>query len=137
MKKHTAWLEFKRRITVPTKRLDDYMQERGLNTIDFAHIDVQGAEMLVFRGAGSYLEKIKVIWTEVEAVKLYRDQPVKNDIESFLQSHGFVNIYDTVGDVSGDQLYVNTGFFTQKQIRSIKRNNGIFSRIKSFFSQGG
>jgi FkbM family methyltransferase len=134
MKKHTAWLDFKKTIQVETKRMDDYVREKNIQSIDFMHIDVQGAEMMVFNGAGDFIRKIKLIWTEVEAVKLYQDQPVKDDIELFMRNNGFVNILDTVDAVSGDQLYVNKKYFSDDQINLLikaRKPKNIFSKIKS------
>ncbi len=49
---------------------------------------------------------MRAIWTEVEAIPLFRDQPMKADVESFMTGVGFAIMKDTVGSVSGDQLYV-------------------------------
>jgi hypothetical protein len=48
---------------------------------------------------------------EVEAKPLYKDQPLKEDVEEFMTSRGFAKRLDTVGSISGDQLYVNTRFY--------------------------
>lgn len=111
MKIHTGWLQFNQSIQVKTIRLEDYVASRNISEIDFAHIDVQGAELMVLRGAGQFLNKIKLIWMEVEAVELYQGQPLKNDVENFMRDHNFVNVLDTVDQVSGDQLYANLSYF--------------------------
>lgn len=136
MKKHTAWLQFNRRTEVETRRLEDYIAEKKIPAIDFAHIDVQGAELMVLQGAGDFLKNIKLIWMEVEAVELYKNQPLKNDVERFMEKNNFVNILDTVNTVAGDQLYANLAFFNEKKIRSFKRAvkfKGFRDRIKSLF----
>ena len=119
MKHHTDWLTFNNKVVVETKRLADYVAERKISTIDFAHIDVQGAELMVLHGAGEFIHNIKLIWMEVEAVRLYENQPLKKDVEAFMQSNSFVSILDTVNDVSGDQLYANKNFFSDTQIKSL------------------
>lgn len=135
LKKHIAWLSFKEKMEVKTQRLDDYVKEKNVSAIDFIHIDVQGAELMVLEGAGDFLSKIKIIWMEVEAVQLYKDQPLKNDIEKFTKSNQFINILDTVNKVSGDQLYVNKNYFSDIKINALlaarKRKNRI-AKIKSF-----
>ncbi len=135
MKNHTDWLTFNRKVEVETKRLDDYVAERKIPTIDFAHIDVQGAELMVLHGAGAFIRNVKLIWMEVEAVQLYENQLLKNDVEAFMQSNGFINILDTVNNVSGDQLYANKSLLFERDIKALiaerKRRRRI-SRLKSF-----
>ena len=135
LKKHIAWLSFKEKMEVKTQRLDDYVAERNILTIDFMHIDVQGAELMVLEGAGNFLSRIKIIWMEVEAVQLYKDQPLKKDIEKFTKANQFINIIDTVSEISGDQLYVNKNYYSDIKINSLlaarKRIKRI-AKIKSF-----
>jgi FkbM family methyltransferase len=75
----------KARHTVPTARLDDLIAP---GQMDVLKIDVQGAERLVFDGAPQRLDECLVVWTEVEFVPLYRDQPLFGDIDARLRSHG-------------------------------------------------
>lgn len=138
MKKHTEWLQFKSKIEVNTLRLEDYARKKQLSEIDFAHIDVQGAELMVLKGAGDFLKKIKLIWMEVEAVELYKGQPLKTEVEAFMKAKGFVNVLDTVNAVAGDQLYVNTGYFSAKKLDHLsglmKRKNWR-KKISDFFNR--
>jgi FkbM family methyltransferase len=75
----------KARHAVPTVRLDDVLAPGGM---DLLKIDVQGAERLVFDGAAARLDECLMVWTEVEFVPLYRDQPLFADIDTRLRSHG-------------------------------------------------
>ncbi|WP_317897487.1 FkbM family methyltransferase [Aurantibacillus circumpalustris] len=138
MKKHTSWLKFDKRIEVQTLRLQDYVSSKSISEIDFAHIDVQGAELMVLEGAGDFLNKIKLIWMEVEAVELYRNQPLKNDMEEFMKKNNFVNVLDTVNAVAGDQLYVNTSYFEPTSIKAFKKTfktQTLKAKIRSFFKK--
>jgi FkbM family methyltransferase len=110
------WVHFDEAIEVETDRLDALAGRSGLTAIDYIHMDVQGAELRVLNGAGTLLDSIGVIWMEVEAVPLYRDQPLKPEIERFMKSRGFEKRLDTVGAVSGDQLYVNTRVYPRSSI---------------------
>lgn len=136
MKKHTSWLQFNNKIEVPTMRLDDYVKSKNVDLIDFAHIDVQGAELMVLEGAGDFLKNIKLIWMEVEAVELYKNQPLKSDVELFMKQNNFINILDTVNDVAGDQLYANLNFFSSSKIKEFKKsrkNKTFLEKIKMYF----
>jgi FkbM family methyltransferase len=44
-------------LTVPCRRLDDYVEERGIRRIDVIKIDVEGAELSVLRGARNILSR--------------------------------------------------------------------------------
>jgi FkbM family methyltransferase len=74
---------------------------------DYIHIDVQGAELQVFRGGPQMLSSCKAIWCEVSNVELYKGQASKKDVIEYLADKGFVVIKDTCGEkTSGDCLFV-------------------------------
>ncbi len=75
----------KQRLNVPTVRLDEVLAPGGM---DLLKIDVQGAERLVFDGAGARLDECLMVWTEVEFVPLYQGQPLFGDIDARLRQHG-------------------------------------------------
>jgi FkbM family methyltransferase len=107
-KEELPWLKFEESILVETVRLDTFCDTHSIAAIDLAYIDVQGAELLVLAGAGEYLDRIGMIWMEVEAIELYEGQPLQDDVEHFMQEHGFRRLKDTVEGIAGDQLYVNS-----------------------------
>lgn len=72
--------------SVQTQRLDDLPE---IGNVDFFKIDVQGAELSVFRGAKNALQQALVIWTEVSFVDLYKGQPLFADIDGCLRDSGF------------------------------------------------
>ena len=135
LKKHTGWLTFEKKIIVQTKTLASYVSEKNISTIDFMHIDVQGAELMVLEGAGSFCNKVKIIWMEVEAIRLYKNQPLKDEVEYFMNNKNFINVLDTVNQVSGDQLYINSLYFPDDHIKRLfakRKKQKRFSRLKSF-----
>lgn len=124
------WLKFNKKIKVKTQRLDSFCAEHNINHIDFAFIDVQGAELMVLQGAGNFLKKVKAIWMEVEAVELYAGQPLKNDVETFMAEQGFRKVKDTVDNISGDQLYVrDTGGSLKSLWRNRLKSNKLLRRL--------
>ena len=103
---HWPWCTFERE-TVTARRLDSLAAEEGIEDVDFAHIDVQGAELAVLRGMGSLLEKLQAIWLEVSNTEMYRGQPLRAEVEDFMSQHGFELALNAVGEkVQGDQLWV-------------------------------
>ena len=84
---------------------------------------------MVLKGAGDVIERIKLIWMEVEAIELYEGQPLKSEVEGFMRAHGFNLLVDTVGRVSGDQLWVSRSFYDGP--RSALR--GVLERFRGLF----
>jgi FkbM family methyltransferase len=108
------WLEFKKTIKVKTTRLDTFLSSRNITIVDFAHMDVQGAELMVLKGAGEKISSVKNIWLEVEAIPLYKGQPVKKDVEAFLGKLGYIKLIDTVDKVAGDQFWSKREWVTER-----------------------
>lgn len=50
---------------VPTRRLDDIVRERGLETIDVLKCDAEGAEAEVLRGASGILDRVRCVTVDV------------------------------------------------------------------------
>lgn len=112
------WLKFQESITVQTETLENFLIQKNNKIVDFVHMDVQGAELMVLQGAGKFISKIKMIWLEVENIELYKNQPLASDVEHFLLMNGFSKIKDTVNHIAGDQLWVNYTYFPKKRITS-------------------
>jgi len=74
-------------ISVSTRRLDDIAEVEAL---DLLKIDVQGAELTVFRHGGQKLSGAVAVQTEVSFVPLYENQPIFGDIDLELRAQGFV-----------------------------------------------
>ena len=103
---HWPWCTFERE-KVQARRLDALAAEEGIDSIDFAHLDVQGAELAVLRGTGALLGDIGAIWLEVSNAEMYRGQPLRAEVESFMSQHGFQLALNAAGGKrQGDQLWV-------------------------------
>ena len=81
------WGKVLERITIPTVRLDDVNE---IKNIDYLKIDVQGAELEIFRNGVDRLEECLVIHTEVEFLPMYEGQPLFSEVELFLRNLGFL-----------------------------------------------
>jgi FkbM family methyltransferase len=71
---------------VSTTRLDDIPE---IGNVDLVKIDIQGAELAVFRNARRALSGALVVQTEVEFLELYKGQPLFADVDTFLRGEGF------------------------------------------------
>lgn len=101
------WLKFETTVTVRTQKLDSVLAELGIGSVDFVHMDVQGAEMMVLRGSIRTLPYISCLWLEVGTHEIYKDQPPAAETQSFLESYGFIRIMECLNEGSGDHFYVN------------------------------
>lgn len=108
------WIEFELKERVPVTTIDHFVEMINkmpheetpkIDKIDFIHMDVQGAELNVLKGAKDMISKINLIFMEVSGVELYKNQPLKEDVKDFMEFHNFRLIYDNVEEVSGDQLW--------------------------------
>lgn len=72
---------------VKTSRLDDIPE---ITNIDLLKIDIQGAELDCFRGASRLLANCLMVWTEVEFIPMYKDQPLFGDVDTELRKHGLL-----------------------------------------------
>ena len=80
------WGKVKERISIPTVRLDDVSE---IDNVDYLKIDIQGAELEVFRNGTDRLRNCLVIHTEVEFLPMYEGQPLFSEVEMFLREQGF------------------------------------------------
>lgn len=103
-----GWIRFNEEITVQTETVDGFCRSQQISAIDFIHMDVQGAEMLVLAGASAMLPSVTSIWLEVAEQPLYKGQKVRGEIESYMKRQGFTLALDLRREVEGDQFYVNT-----------------------------
>jgi protein O-GlcNAc transferase len=79
---------------VQTKRLDDIPE---ISNLDMLKIDIQGAEYDCFRGANRLLSDALLIWTEVEFVQMYENQPLFAEVDIELRRcnmmfHNFISL---------------------------------------------
>jgi hypothetical protein len=61
-----------------------------IGDIDFIKIDIQGAELDVFRGGIETLEEVLMVVSEVMFVPHYINTPLFGDVSSFLSSRGLM-----------------------------------------------
>jgi FkbM family methyltransferase len=76
--------------TVETITLDNFVSENNIGPIDFIKIDVQGAELDIFKGGKKALGDVLKIVCEVEFIHHYENQPLFGDVCSFLNDYDFM-----------------------------------------------
>ncbi len=122
------FIHFEKKIEVETITLKSFCSANGINSIDFIHMDVQGAELMVLEGAGDLISSINAIWLEVSKVDLYKNQPLAKDVKKFMKDNKFILVTSEINGIQGDQLYISSEFHKRhKAALSIK-----LLQIKSF-----
>jgi len=78
-------------VTVPTIRLDTFMDLTGISEVDFLKVDTQGMDLAVVRSAGRKLRSIAKVMLEVEIATppLYTGAPSKEEVLNFFEDAGF------------------------------------------------
>lgn len=79
------WVTFEQSITVKTATLDAWCREHAIGDIDFIWMDVQGAEIDVFRGGVTMLPKTRFIYTEYDNSELYEGQYTLKQLLKYLK----------------------------------------------------
>ena len=98
-----------------------------LPELDMIKIDVQGAELDVFKGAGQRLDDVLVIWTEVEFLPLYENQPLFSDVDQYLRQRGFMfHTFDGIA-VRGHRSYAQQAT-SAKGMRQVLWSDAVFIR---------
>lgn len=88
-----------------TRTLDGLLADLGFGRVDTLVVDVQGAELLVLRGALATLAQAKAVVSEVSTQPLYEGGVLFPELAAFLQQHGFVPM--SVPRRHGDMLFVH------------------------------
>ena len=80
---------------------------------NFLNIDIQGTELLALLGAQTILNKLDIIYTEINYDYVYKNCALVSDIDNLLKKYNFVRYYTR--DVKnkknipvwGDAIYLN------------------------------
>ena len=83
-------LRVREKVRVDVRTLDDVLNEIGwIDSVDLLKIDVQGAELLVLKGASECLKRTRLVWTEVSFRELYEGAAVFSEVYQFMETRGF------------------------------------------------
>jgi len=99
---------FSDKTKVKVTKLDTFIEDK--DKYNFINIDVQGYELEVFKGGKDFLRNIDYIMTEVNRAEVYKNCPMINEIDEFLNNYGFHRVETTWdGGTWGDAFYIKDG----------------------------
>ena len=78
-----------KKIKIQTDTLSNQLKKNDIHEIDFIKIDVQGHELPILKGSIDYLKNVIGLEIEVEFAKLYKNQPLFNEVDNFVTKMGF------------------------------------------------
>ena len=117
------FVSFAQRIELVTNRLDHvlaFLRQNGhgavCDSVDLLYMDTQGAELKVLRGAGTALDGIHYIVTEVTRNQLYAGSPTLGALVAFLEPLGF-----TLNNVNFDRHHHGDALFVRNSAIGIRQ----------------
>jgi FkbM family methyltransferase len=90
-------------------RMDSFIKQNKISTIDFVKIDVEGNDFEVIEGFGDKIDIVKAIQVETSNISIFNDEKTIHEIYNYLISRNFVlaKYYLSINNIQGDALFVN------------------------------
>lgn len=82
-------IEHKKDQLVSVVSLDSYVEENNLPRPDLMKLDIQGFELEALKGASSCMKTCKFIILEISFIEFYKNQPLFEEVVSFMFSKHF------------------------------------------------
>ena len=121
------WLEVERGEQVDARTLDSFDIEP-----DFIKIDTQGSELDILKGSVRSLEGCTGVEAEVELQRVYEDQPLKKDVDRFMESLGFSLWKTTAVRAVVDGVWFTDAIYLKDGTEGTKTRQV----IESFYNKG-
>jgi hypothetical protein len=96
------------KISLQMTRLDSIFSTETITDYEHWVIDVQGAELLVLKGAGSLLANCKSLLVEVSTRQVYNGGALWHELESFLVANGLNPLWQPEAESHENILFVRT-----------------------------
>lgn len=98
-----------KKIKIESTTLNKEFEEKfNINDFNMLNMDIQGAELLVLKGASSILDKIDLIYTEINFIEMYENCALADELDQYLIGYGFHRALTKTpeSDFWGDAIYV-------------------------------
>jgi FkbM family methyltransferase len=93
---------------VQVTRLDEWAGAKGLTSLDFLWLDLQGMELAALKGCGELLRTVSAIHCEVQNLALYEGATLYSDLANWLGHQGFRVAHQAVFRRGGNVLFVRS-----------------------------
>lgn len=122
-------------IVVEATSLKSFFGQNSIEAIDLVWMDIQGAELLAFRGMQERIRDLKLIHVEVEFFEIYQGQPLFPEIRRYLSRHGFSFLGFTVySKFSADAVFANRRHIDlSTRLRILRHNSFLITKRLKYF----
>lgn len=102
-------------IEVDVVRMDTFIRENKIESVDLLKLDVEGANYEVLEGFGDELSRVKAIQVEGEYRQYWEGQKLYWDIEQLLRQSNFELVYFSLSDdgVQSDSFWVQKRYIAR------------------------
>lgn len=102
-------------VEVEVVRMDTFIRDNKIESIDFLKLDVEGANYEVLEGFGDELSRVKAIQVEGEYRQYWEGQKLYWDIEQLLKQNNFELVYFSLSDdgVQSDSFWVQKRYIAR------------------------
>jgi hypothetical protein len=97
---------YENKVMVDAIRMDDFMNDNNISSVDFLKLDVEGCNWEVLDGFGARLRDVKCIQVEAEHMELWEGEKLWGDIESILNDNGFVMVMFERKNSQSDSFWI-------------------------------
>lgn len=102
-------------IEVESMRMDKFIIENQITTIDFLKIDVEGSNFEVLKGFGDQLRIVKSVQIEAENIEVWEGQYLFEDISKLLISYDFELVHFELKDsCQSDSFWIKKNNIKQR-----------------------
>ncbi|MFA5306182.1 MAG: FkbM family methyltransferase [Candidatus Babeliales bacterium] len=99
---------FKKKISVETTTIDNWAKKNSIDHIDFIWLDTQGSELSILKSSPHILKTVRAVFTEVEFIEAYENQPLFKDVRDWMESNGFTLVAVRMHNWYADVLFVRS-----------------------------
>ncbi len=100
------YVSFEQSTEVAVTTLDQWAQDAGVTAVDFLWLDMQGMELRALKAAPRILSTAKAVCLEVARTELYEQNPLYDEVLSWMREQGFRVAIDRVWVTFGNVLFV-------------------------------
>jgi FkbM family methyltransferase len=102
-------------IEVDVVRMDTFIRDNKIESIDFLKLDVEGVNYEVLEGFGDELSRVKAIQVEGEYRQYWEGQKLYWDIEQLLRKNNFELVYFSLSDdgVQSDSFWIQKRYIAR------------------------
>lgn len=93
--------------------LDEWLKQNEINEIDLICINTQGATLPILKGLKAHLNKVKYIVTQVMYQRIYREEALFPEINSFMKEHGYTVFNQAPDGFFNNVVFVRNDLITQ------------------------